>query len=69
MVLPKVEADLFCMPWGFTVLKLVAGLYVISDLLCEPFPVKIPCYDCGCLLLSEVSRYQKVMTALGYLCL
>jgi len=55
------------MPWGFTVLTFVAGLYIVSDPFCESFAVEIPCYYLNCLYVSKVPRYYRVVTALGYL--
>jgi len=49
------------------VLTFVAGSYIVSDPFCESFPVEIPCYDLNRFFLSEVPRYYRVVTALGYL--
>jgi len=57
------------MPWGLTVLTFVAGSYIVSDPLCESLPVEIPCYYFDRFFLSEVPRYYRVVTALGYLSL
>jgi len=54
---------------GFTVLRFIPGSYVVSDRICESFPVEIPCYYLNRFFRSEVSRHSGVVTALGYLSL
>ena len=65
----RLEQSVYCMPRGFSVVALVAASYIVPTLLGEAIPAKIPRYYLNCLFLSEVSRYQGVVTAWGYLCL
>ena len=53
------------MPRKLTVLTFVAGWYIISDPICQSFPVKVPCYYLNRLFLSESAPLLMSRHSLG----